>query len=186
MRSTKTPESGFTLLETVVVVAVVAIVGLGAVGAVAAIGKNGEPQTNRNLALMVARNALERARVAAAYLPIANGAAASASVNAYAQTGDATYVLQAGTTSFSAQVSVPSVTCGTGAVARITVGVTTVVTPPPPGTIGTTVAVTATYPPAACAPSQTATVTLTDVLPPPALAPGTQVYAPLSGEPADQ
>jgi len=186
MRSTKTAESGFTLLETLVVVAVVAIVGLGAVGAVAAIGKNGEPQTNRNLALMVARNALERARVAAAYLPVANGAAASASVNTYAQTGDATYVLQAGTTSFTAQVTVPMVTCGTGTVSRIAVGVTTVVTPPAPGTNGTSVAVTASYPPSACAPSQTATVTLTETLAPPALAPGTHVYAPLSGEPADQ
>jgi prepilin-type N-terminal cleavage/methylation domain-containing protein len=186
MRSTKTAEAGFTLLETVVVVAVVAIVGLGAAGAVAAIGKNGEPQTNRNLALMVARNALERARVAAAYLPIANGAAASASVNAYAQTGDATYVLQAGTTSFSARVTVPAVTCGTANVTAIAVGVTTVVTPPAPGANGTSIAVTATYPPSACAPSQTQTVTLSETLAPPALAPGTHVYAPLSGEPADQ
>jgi prepilin-type N-terminal cleavage/methylation domain-containing protein len=186
MRSTRTTESGFTLLETVVVVAVVAIVGLGAVGAVAAIGKNGEPQTNRNLALMVARSALERARVAAAYLPVASGAAASARVSAYAQTGDATYVLQPGTTSFRAQVTVPALTCGTGSVTRIAVGVTTVVTPPAPGTNGTAVAVTATYPPSACAPTQTASVTLTETLAPPALAPGTQVYAPLSGEPADQ
>jgi len=186
MRSTKTAEAGFTLLETVVVVAVVAIVGLGAVGAVAALGKNGEPQTNRNLALMVARNALERARVAAAYLPIANTSAASASVNAYAQAGDATYVLQAGTTSFTSQVSVPAVTCGAGEVARIAVGVTTVVTPPAPGANGTSVAVTATYPPSACAPTQTATITLNETLAPPALAPGTHVYAPLSGEPAEQ
>jgi prepilin-type N-terminal cleavage/methylation domain-containing protein len=186
MRSTKTAEAGFTLLETVVVVAVVAIVGLGAAGAVAAIGKNGEPQTNRNLALMVARNALERARVAAAYLPIATSAAASANVNAYAQTGDATYVLHAGTTSFTAQVTVPAVTCGTGSVTRIAVGVTTVVTPPAPGTNGTAIAITATYPPAACAPAQTASVSLAETLAPPALAPGTQVYAPLSGEPADQ
>ena len=186
MRSTKTAESGFTLLETVVVVAVVAIVGLGAVGAVAAIGKNGEPQTNRNLALMVARNALERARVAAAYLPIATSPAASASVNAYAQTGDATYVLQAGTTSFTARVSVPAVTCGTGDVTRIAVGVMTVVTPPAPGTNGTSVAVTATYPPSACAAAQTATLTLSETLAPPALAPGTQIYTPLFGEPADQ
>jgi len=174
------------LLETVVVVAVVAIVGLGAVGAVAALGKNGEPQTNRNLALMVARNALERARVAAAYLPIANTSAASASVNAYAQAGDATYVLQVGTTSFTAQVSVPAVTCGAGEVTRIAVGVTTVVTPPAPGANGTSVAVTATYPPSACAPTQTATITLNETLAPPALAPGTHVYAPLSGEPAEQ
>ena len=68
MRSTKTAESGFTLLETVVVVAVVAIVGLGAVGAVAAIGKNGEPQTNRNLALMVARKTFNQAAVLRARL----------------------------------------------------------------------------------------------------------------------
>jgi len=186
MRSTKTAESGFTLLETVVVVAVVAIVGLGAVGAVAAIGKNGEPQTNRNLALMVARNALERARVAAAYLPLANSAAASSSVNAYAQTGDATYVLRAGTTSFTAQVTVPAVTCGTSSVTRIAIGVTAVVTPPAPGTNGTTIAIAATYPPSACAPAQTASIALSETLAPPALAPGTQVYAPLSGEPADQ
>jgi prepilin-type N-terminal cleavage/methylation domain-containing protein len=186
MRSTKTTEAGFTLIETLVVVAVVAMVGLGAAGAVAMIGKNGEPQTNRNLALMVARNALERARVAAAYLPIATDASAGASVSAYAQTGDATYVLQPGTTSFTAQVSVPAITCGTGTATTIAVGITTVVTPPAPGTNGTSVAVTATYPPSACAPSQTASVMLGETLAPPALAPGTRVYAPLSGEPADQ
>jgi hypothetical protein len=62
----------------------------------------------------------------------------------------------------------------------------TVVTPPAPGMNGTSVAVTATYPPSACAAAQTATLTLSETLAPPALAPGTQIYAPLSGEPADQ
>lgn len=186
MRSTRTAESGFTLLEVVVVVAVVAIVGLGSVAAVAAIGRSGEPQTNRNLALMVVRNALERARVAASYLPVASSASESSAVASYAQTGDASYVLAPGSTVFAAQVVVPAVTCGSGTVRHIPVAVTTVVSPPAPGTNGTSIAVTATYPPAACAPSATATVTLTETLPPPQLAPGTQVYAPLSGEPADQ
>ena len=135
---------------------------------------------------MVARNALERARVAAAYLPLAASASEGASVAVYAQNGDASYVLAAGTSAFTAQVQVPAVTCGAGSVRAIAVGVTTAVTPPAAGSSGTRIAVTATYPPAACAPAQTATITFTETLPPPQLAPGTNVYAPLSGEPAQQ
>ncbi|MGB8266987.1 MAG: prepilin-type N-terminal cleavage/methylation domain-containing protein [Candidatus Velthaea sp.] len=186
MRSTKTAESGFTLVEVVVVVALVAIAGLASVAAVAAIGRNGEPQTNRNLALMVARNALERARAAAAYLPLAATPAASSRVAAFARAGDASYVLQLGATSFSAQVAVPAVTCGSGSVRQIALSGTAVVTPPAAGATGTTIAVNVTYPPSACAPSATRSVSLSETLPPPLLAPGTQVYAPLSGEPAEQ
>jgi hypothetical protein len=65
------------LIELVLCVAILALVGAATLGALAAVARNATPNVTRDAALMVAENALVRARAASAYVPIATGAAAT-------------------------------------------------------------------------------------------------------------
>lgn len=67
MASTRTAERGFSLLELLVCVGVFAVASAAGVGAFAAVARNATPGSARDLALMVAENALARARAAVAY-----------------------------------------------------------------------------------------------------------------------
>lgn len=95
MDSTRTAERGFTLLELLVCVAILAIVSAGTFGAFAAVARNATPGTARDVALMVAENALARARAAVAY-------AAPPAPDASALLGDRSWALRPGETDYVA------------------------------------------------------------------------------------
>ncbi|GAC1412312.1 MAG: hypothetical protein NVSMB64_22540 [Candidatus Velthaea sp.] len=174
-------ERGFTLIELVVTIAIVALASLATLGLIAAIVKNGAPNLNRDLALMIAQNTLERARVAAAYLPLVSDPSQDAAAKTRAASGDTSYILTAAS-SFSAAAKLPDSTCaasGAG-VARLALEVTTSLS-------GANVfSVSVRYPVNACSPGATASVDLTEVLPAPIPIPGTRVFQPLYGEPSVQ
>ncbi|GAC1584654.1 MAG: hypothetical protein NVS3B28_06160 [Candidatus Velthaea sp.] len=167
-------ERGFTLIELVVTIAIVALVSLASIGIIAALAKNGESNINRDLALMVAQNTLERARVAAAYLPLVSDPAQDAAAKARAAAGDTSYILTPAS-AFTATAKLPASSCAT-----IALAVTTSLS-------GANVfRVRVRYPVNACTAGATATVDLTEALPAPVPIPGSRVYQPLFGEPSVQ
>ena len=174
-------ERGFTLIELVITIGLVALVSLATIGVLASLAKRSEPSTTRDLALMVAQNTLERARVAAAYLPIVTDPSQDAAAKTRASSGDTSFILNTAA-SFTARAKLPTSTCATsGADATILdLAVQTTLS-------GTNVfRVTVQYPVNECVPSQTATLALSEVLPAPVPIPGTRVYQPLYGEPSVQ
>ncbi|HZO94933.1 MAG TPA: prepilin-type N-terminal cleavage/methylation domain-containing protein [Candidatus Baltobacteraceae bacterium] len=106
MRSTRTAERGFTLVELVVAVGVLAIAGAATAGAFAAVARNAAPGGVRDAALTVAENALTRARAAVAYAP-------PSAPDGTPPAPDRSWALVAGTTSYvaGAQLRGPS-PCG--------------------------------------------------------------------------
>ncbi len=109
MHSTPTAERGFALLEVLACVALLGIAGAATLGAVAALARNAAPAAAHDAALMVAENALARARAAIAY-------ASSPTQDGSSLLGDRTWGLRAGTTAFvaGAQLRSPAA-CGTAA-----------------------------------------------------------------------
>jgi prepilin-type N-terminal cleavage/methylation domain-containing protein len=159
----RTSESGFTLLELTVCVAILALASAATLGGLAAVARGAAPQATRDAALMVAENALARARAATAYLP-ANGTAA-ANVQSLA------WALQTGTTTYDAgaKLLAPSL-CGASAPLVLTLPVSVTYDG------AQTVQVTVTYPRDPCAAAGArASVTLSTTLPPPVFAPGTRL-----------
>ena len=162
MRTCRT-DAGFTLLEVVCCVAVLAIGIAGTLGAVAAVVRNAENGATRDVALMVAENALARARAAALYVPAAQPSPDAAVANAsWALRSSASYTA-------GATVLGPAL-CGSGT-ATFALAVSTTY-----GAASNAFTVTVTYPQNPCSPSGPATsVTLTQTLPTPHYAPGTQL-----------
>ncbi|HEY0613582.1 MAG TPA: prepilin-type N-terminal cleavage/methylation domain-containing protein [Candidatus Elarobacter sp.] len=90
----RTGERGFTLLELVLCVAIIASAAAAALGACAAIARNASPGAARDVALMVAENALARARAAVAYVgsPVQDGPALLADRSWALAPGSSSYV----------------------------------------------------------------------------------------------
>jgi hypothetical protein len=172
----------------VIVIAIVAIVTTATIGIVASLSKRAEPGINRDLAMMTAQNAMERARTASAYLLSAQNATDSASVASDASTQDKSYILNASST-FSVSAPLPASTCGVngGAPASILLNVSTTLTVNVTTLEMDVFDVKVTYPLNACTQAAgTATVELSEVLPTGAYIPGTLVYEPLTYEPWEQ
>ena len=171
-------ERGFTLLELVVCVGLFAAIGIGALALLPALARNAQAGIVRDAALETARNALERARAAAAYYPPALvGDAATRAVT----TADHRWAL-------AAQASAPSAArlrpapCG-AAVANADIPLAVASSYDAPSDRLT---VTVTYPHDPCAsggPSDT--VSLSTVLAPAQYAPQTQLTTAI-GDPVTQ
>jgi prepilin-type N-terminal cleavage/methylation domain-containing protein len=163
-------ERGFTLLELLVCVFVLAVVGAATCGAFAAVARNAASGQTRALALMVAENALARARAVTAYVPAADPSAVAA------LTTDHSWALVSGTQTFSAgaELRAPG-QCGTSAPLRLTLPVTTSYDPAQQA-----FSVTVRYPSAPCAVQPDRSLTLRAVLPPSAYAPGQDVAVPIN------
>lgn len=102
----RTAERGFTLIELVACVALILVAGAATVGAFAALARNANSGTARDAALMVAENALARARAAVAY-------AASPVQDGPALLNDRTWGLVAGETHYLAGAALRAGTCAT-------------------------------------------------------------------------
>lgn len=105
-------ERGFALAELVVCLALLVIVGAATIGAVATVARGAMPNVTRDVAAMVAENALARARAAAAYVPQGTGAAPADAAGAG--------LLVNGTAAFTAgaELRAPSL-CGAGHASRL-------------------------------------------------------------------
>ena len=159
----KTSERGFTLLELTVCVAILALASAATIGGLAAVARGARPQAARDAALMVAENALARARAASAYLP-ANGTPA-------ANGQSLAWALQTGTTTYDAGAKLLApAACEANAPLLLTLPVSVTYDG------AQTVQVTVTYPRDPCAAgSDRATVGVSALLPPPVFAPGTRL-----------
>ena len=156
-----TSERGFALLEVVCCIAVLAIAMAATLGAVAAVARNAENGATRDAAMMVAENAMARARAAADYVPSAQANPDTASQNAsWAFAANASYTA-------GARLLGPAL-CAAGS-KTLQLPVTTSYSS---STNAFTVNVT--YPRDPCAASGvTATLVLTQTLPAPHYVPGT-------------
>ena len=162
-------EAGFGLLELVVCVALLIAASVFALALLPSLARASQAQLMRSAATGVARNAIERARAAAAYYPA--GAVADPAARA-ATTADHAWVLAAAAT-YQAAVRVQHALCAS-------TGETTDV----PLTVAQhydaasdTLTVAVSYPPNPCVPAAQATVSLTAQLAPSAYAPQTQLPA---------
>jgi len=155
---TTEPEAGFTLIELVLCVAIIALAGAATLGALAAVARNATPGVTRDVALMVAENALARARAAAAYVPLGTGTAASDPA--------AAGLLNAGTQHYlgGAQVRGNDL-CGADAVRTLQLPVTT-------SYAANVFTVTVRYPRNPCTTTADATLTESETLAPPLYLPG--------------
>jgi prepilin-type N-terminal cleavage/methylation domain-containing protein len=167
--STRTAERGFTLLELMMCVAVLALASAAAVGAFAAVARNATPGAARDVALMVAENALARARAAVAYSPPSPD-------DARALLADRSWALAPGQTRYAAGAELrANALCGTSAALRLRLPVVATYDAP-----SERFTVVVTYPRDPCRVSaegvipddDAATVTLAQTLPPSAFAPG--------------
>jgi type II secretory pathway pseudopilin PulG len=163
----KTAEAGFGLLELIVCVALALIGSVLALALLPSLGRASQAQLLRGAATGIARNAIERARAAAAYYPAAGVADATARV---ATTADHAWVL-APTASYVAAARVHRAFCGTAA-ATTDVPMTVNLTYDAPSD---TLTVAVSYPPDPCAAATQATVSLAAQLAPAAYAPQTRL-----------
>jgi prepilin-type N-terminal cleavage/methylation domain-containing protein len=170
--SMRTDERGFTLLELAVCVAVIAMASAAALGAFAAVARNATPGAARDAALMVAENALARARAAAAYAP-------SSAPDASAMLADRSWALAPGETRYVAGAQLrANALCGASEGVRLRLPV---VAAYDVASARFTVAVS--YPRDPCrvaadgaiADGGAATLTLGETLPPPVYAPGATI-----------
>ena len=167
MRICATSERGFTLLEVVCCVAVIAVGAAATLGALAATARNAENGATRDAALMVAENALARARAAATYVPASQtNPAAAAQSAAWALASTSSYVA-------GARIIGPAL-CASGS-ANLRLAVTTAF-----DAAHNTFTVSVTYPRDPCAAAGvTATLTLAQTLAPATYVPGTQLVRPV-------
>ena len=155
-----TSERGFTLLEVVCCVAIVAIAAAATLGAVAGITRNAENGATRDVAMMVAENAMARARAATAYVPQAQPSPEAASQTA-------TWALGASASYSAGGLVLGPMLCGTGS-ANVQLPVSTAY-----DSTHNTFTVTVTYPRNPCVPTgPTSTVTLAQTLPYASYVPG--------------
>jgi prepilin-type N-terminal cleavage/methylation domain-containing protein len=146
-------EAGFTLIELVLCMAILALVGAATVGAFAAIARNAMPAVTRDAALMVAQNALVRARAAAAYAPVTMPGTPSDPVTAN--------LLNAGTQQYIAGAQLlANDLCGTGTPRTLQLPVTT-------NYAANVFTVTVRYPRNPCSSTNDATLSESETLPPP-------------------
>jgi prepilin-type N-terminal cleavage/methylation domain-containing protein len=162
-------EAGFSLLEVVVCVALLVMGSVLALALLPALARASQAQLLRSAATEIARNAIERARAAAAYYPAA--AVADPAVRATA-TADHAWVF-APAANYVAAVRVHRAYCGSSAATSIVsmnVGLTY---DAPSDTLTVAVA----YPPNPCDVAVQATVSLAAQLAPASYAPQTQLPA---------
>ena len=162
-------EAGFSLIEVVVCVALLVAGSVFALALLPSLARASQAQLLRGAATGIARNAIERARAAAAYYPAANVAdpahrAAATADHAWAFAPAASYV---------AAVRVHRAYCGTAAAAS-TVAMNVSLTY---DATSDTLTVSVAYPPNPCALAAQATVTLATQLAPASYAPQTQLPA---------
>src|ERR1700733_2199203 len=105
----RAPEAGFGLLEVIVCVALLIAGSVLALALLPSLARASQAQLLRGAATGIARNAIERARAAAAYYPAAGVADATARV---ATTADHAWVLAPATT-YVAAARVHRALCGT-------------------------------------------------------------------------
>jgi prepilin-type N-terminal cleavage/methylation domain-containing protein len=169
----RTAERGFSLIELLVCVGILAIASAASVGAFAALARNATPGTARDLALMVAENALTRSRAAAAY-------ASSPSLDGPALLSDRSWALHPGEADYvaGAELSASAICNANGAkLLQLPVAVSY-------DAASQRVQVVVTYPHDPCRaaadgtiPSDDAqTLTLAETLPPPVYPPGQVVH----------
>ena len=161
------PEAGFGLLELIVCVALAVIGSVLALALLPALARASQAQLLRGAATGIARNAIERARAAAAYYPASGVADATARA---ATTGDHAWVLAPATT-YVAAVRVHRAFCGTAA-ATTDVPMTVNLTYDAPSD---TLTVGVAYPPDPCNAAVHAGVSLAAQLAPASYAPQTQL-----------
>lgn len=162
-------EAGFSLLEVVVCVALLVMGSVLALALLPALARASQAQLLRSAATEIARNAIERARAAAAYYPAA--AVADPALRATA-TADHAWVF-APAANYVAAVRVHRAYCGSAAATSIVsmnVGLTY---DAPSDTLTVAVA----YPPNPCDVAVQATVSLAALLAPASYAPQTQLPA---------
>jgi Tfp pilus assembly protein PilV len=170
-------EAGFSLLEVIVCTGLLIAGAVLALAALPALARGSQTQVMREAATTVARNAIERARAAAAYDPPAAMAdsaqrAATAATHAWAL---------APATTYASAVRVRRALCG-GANASTDIAFDVTLTY---DAASDAVTASVAYPPDPCAAQTRATVALTAVLAPAALAPQTRMLAPIA-DPAQQ
>ena len=171
--STRTAERGFTLLELLLCVGILAAASAATAGAFAAVARNAGPGATRDVALMVAENALVRARAAIAY-------ASSPALDGPALLGDRSWGLVPGATQYVAGAQLrANAMCGTNAPLLLRLPVATAYDP-----ASERFTVVVTYPRDPCglsghgtvATGEARTVSLTETLPPSAYPPGQTVH----------
>lgn len=163
-------ERGFTLLELLVCVFLLAVVGAATGGAFAAVARNAASGQTRAVALMVAENALARARAVTAYAHSADPSAVAA------LTTDRSWALVPGPQSFGAgaELRAPA-QCSTSQPLRLTLPVTTAY-----DATRQTFSVTVAYPSDPCAARADRSLTLRAVLPPSVTAPSQDMAVPVN------
>lgn len=163
-------ERGFTLLELLVCVFLLALAGAATAGAFAAVARNAAGGEPRAVALMVAENALARARAVTAYAQSADPSAVAAMAT------DRSWALVPGPQTFTAgaELRAPA-QCGDGAPLRLQLPVTTVY-----DAAQQAFSVTVGYPGSPCSAQADRSLTLRAVLPPSAYAPGQGVTVPVN------
>jgi prepilin-type N-terminal cleavage/methylation domain-containing protein len=165
-----TAERGFTLLELLVCAFLLAIVGAATAGAFAAVARNAAGGETRAAALMVAENALARARAVSAYAQSADPSAVAAMAT------DRSWAFVPGTRTFSAgaELRAPA-QCGGGVPLLLKLPVTTAY-----DAARQTFSVTVGYPSGPCSAQPDRSLTLRAVLPPSVYAPGQGVAVPVN------
>lgn len=173
----RAPEAGFGLLEVVVCVALLIAGSVLALGALPSLARASQAGLLRGAATEIARNAIERARAAAAYYP--PGAVGDPVARA-ATTADHAWAL-APAARYTAAARVHRAFCGT-TVTVTDVAMDVSLSYDAPSDVLT---VTVAYPPDPCAASARSTVTLSAQLAPASYAPRTQLPAAIA-DPAVQ
>lgn len=156
-RARSRDEAGFGLLEVVVCVGLLVTASVFALALLPSLLRASQAQLMRGAATGIARNALERARAAAAYYPTA------------AAPADHAWVLQPSAT-YTAGVRVQRGLCGAAA-ATSDVALTVTSTYDAPSD---TLTVAVSYPPNPCEPAEQMTISLAAQLAPAAFAPQTR------------
>ena len=170
-------EAGFGVLEVVVCVALLIAGSVLALGALPALARASQAGLLREAATEIARNAIERARAAAAYYP--PGAVADPAVRA-ATTTDHAWVL-APAASYTAAARVHRALCGaTAATTDVAMNVTLSYDAP-----SDVLTVAVAYPPDPCDAVARSTITLSAQLAPASYAPQTHLPAAIA-DPAVQ
>jgi prepilin-type N-terminal cleavage/methylation domain-containing protein len=168
----RTAERGFSLLEVVVCAALFALASAATAGVVAAVARSAAAPAARDAALMVAENALVRARAAVAY-------ASSPDQDGSLLLAGRAWGLVDGTTTFTAgaEIRAPA-PCGGNVPLRLALPVTTTF-----DSSSQRFSVTVTYPRDPCAvaaggaidPDNAADVTIAETLPPSVYPPGQEL-----------
>jgi type II secretory pathway pseudopilin PulG len=162
-------EGGYSLLEVVVCIALLIAGSVLALALLPPLARASQAQLLRGAATGIARNAIERARAAAAYYP--SGAVADPAARV-ATTSDHAWVLSPSAT-YAAAVRVHRALCGgTAPVTDVPMQVTMSYDAP-----GDTLTVAVAYPPNPCNAQKQATLSFSAQLAPAAYAPQTQVPA---------